>query len=95
MDPGQLQFQVTKPKIKWGTYFQNFFRPKFGGGFESYSGGRPSVVATNSNGQTRVIAVFKSLEEANDGAQAIETAFQTLGTAAWCKQYNVPVDFVS
>jgi hypothetical protein len=95
VDSGHLEFQVTKPKIKWGTYFQNLFRPKFGGGFESYSGEEPSVVAKNSHGETRVIAVFKSLQEAKDGAAAIESAFQMLGAAAWCEQYGVPPGFVS
>jgi hypothetical protein len=95
VNSGQLEFHVANPKIKWGTYFQDLFRPKFGGGFESYSGRAPSVVAQNANGEKRVIAAFKNLREAEEGATAIESDFKTLGTAAWCEQYDVPLDFVS
>ena len=95
MHSGQLEFQIAKPKIKWGTYFQNLFRPKFGGGFESYSGREPSVVAQNADGEKRVIAVFKNLQEAEEGATVIESDFKTLGTAAWCEQYDVPLHFIS
>jgi hypothetical protein len=84
VNTGQLEFQVAKPRIKWGTYFQDLFRPKFGGGFESYSGKEPSVVA-----------VFRSLQEAEEGATVIENDFKTLGVAAWCERYDVPLNFVS
>lgn len=95
MNTGQLEFQVARPKIKWGTYFQDLFRPKFGGGFESYSDKEPSVVARNANGEKRVIAVFRSLQEAREGATVIENDFKKLGTAVWCERYDVPLNFVS
>jgi hypothetical protein len=91
----QLQFQITKAKIKWGTYFQDLFRPKFGGGFDSYSGRGPSVVARNAKSEKRVIAVFKDLQDAKNGAAVIESDFKRLGPVAWCERYNVPTDFVS
>ncbi len=95
MNSGQLEFQIAKPKIKWGTYFQDLFRPKFGGGFESYSGKEPSVVAQNALGEKRVIAVFKNLQEAEEGVTVIESDFKALGPAAWCERYDVPLDFIS
>jgi CRISPR/Cas system CMR-associated protein Cmr5 small subunit len=95
VNTGQLEFQVVKPRIKWGTYFQDLFRPKFGGGFESYSGKEPSVVAQNASGENRVIAVFRSLQEAVEAATVIENDFKTLGVAAWCERYDVPLNFVS
>ena len=95
MNSGQLEFHVAKPKIKWGTYFQDLFRPKFGGAFQSYSGKEPSVVAQNASGEKRVIAVFTNIQEAEEGATVIENDFKTLGTAAWCERYDVPVNFVS
>ena len=95
VDSGQLQFQATKAKINWRTYFLDMFRPKFGGGFQSYSGQGPSVLAQNSNGEKRVIAVFKDFHEAKDKALVIENDFKTLGAAAWCERYDVPPDFVS
>ena len=95
MESGQLRFQATKPKINWGTYFQNLFRPKFGGGFEDYADRGPSVVAENSHGEKRVVAVFKTSEEAKQGAASIEGDFERLGAAAWCERYEVPPEFVS
>jgi hypothetical protein len=92
---GTLRFQVTKPKIKWGAYFVDTMRPKFGGGFEDYSGQGPSVVAQNSEGDERVIAVCKKLKEAKDKAAVIESDFKTLGAGAWCERYGVPRDFVT
>jgi hypothetical protein len=101
MDSGQLDFRVVKPKISWGTYFQDLLKPRFGGGaseslgFESYSGRDPSVIAENSSGETRVIAVVKKFQEARDKAAKIESDFRTLGAATCCERYNVPPEFVS
>jgi hypothetical protein len=95
VDPGQLRFEVTKPKISWGTYFRDQMKPKFGGGFEDYSGRGPSVVAENAAGEKRVIAVTKKLQEAKDKAVVIENDFKALGAAAWCERYDVPPSFVS
>lgn len=88
-----LRFKATKPKVSWSTYFQNLFRPKFGGGFENYSDG-PSVVAENARGETRVIATFKNFQEAKAGALALESDFKTLGVSAWCERNGVPPEFV-
>lgn len=93
VDSRQLEFQAVKSKIKWGTYFIDLIRPRYTG-FDSYSGG-PSVVAENSNGEKRVIAVFKSFAEAKDGVVRIESDFKKLGADAWCEHYGVPPDFVS
>ena len=95
MDPGQLRFEVTKAKISWGTYFRDQMRPKFGGGFEDYSGPGPSVVAENAEGEKRVVAVTKKLQEAKDKAVVMENDFKTLGPAAWCERYDVPPSFLS
>jgi hypothetical protein len=92
---GTLQFHVTKSKINWRTYFMDTMRPKFGGGFEDYSGKGPSVVAENSKGETRVLAVCTKPKEAEATAATMEGDFRTLGPAAWCERYGVPPDFVS
>jgi hypothetical protein len=101
MDPGQLRFEVIKPKISWGAYFRDQMKPRFGGvassttGFEDYSGRDPSVVAENAAGEKRVVAVTKKLQEAKDKAAVIENDFTKLGAAVWCEQYDVPPSFVS
>jgi hypothetical protein len=98
---GTLQFSVIKAKINWGTYFRDLLKPTFGGaadesiGFESYSGRGPSVVAKNSRGETRVIAVFKNSQEAKDQAAAIEQDFKSLKPDVWCERYDVPLEFIS
>jgi hypothetical protein len=94
VDPGQLRFEVTKPKISWGTYVRDLMRPKFGGGFEDYSI-RPSVVVENYAGEKRVIAVTKRRHEAEEKAVVIEEDFKALGPAAWCERYEVPPSFVT
>jgi hypothetical protein len=95
VDPGQLRFEVTKSKISWGTYFRDLMRPKFGGGFEDYSGRGPSVVAENAAGEKRVVAVTKKRQEAEEKAVVIENDFTALGSAVWCERYDVPLSFVS
>lgn len=94
MESGALRFEVVKAKISWGAYFRDLMRPKFGEGFESYSGNGPSVVAENVNGETRVIGVFNNLGEARNNAVIVENDFKTLGAAAWCERYDVPTSFV-
>jgi hypothetical protein len=65
MEAGELQFEVAKSKINWGTYFQDLMKPKFGSaasqsaGFEGYSGRGPSVVACNSAGERRVVLGYQ------------------------------------
>jgi hypothetical protein len=95
VDPGQLRFEVIKSKISWGAYFRDQMRPKFGGGFEDYAARGPSVVAENAAGEKRVVAVTKKLQEAKEKAVLIEKDFTTLGAAAWCERYDVPLSFVS
>jgi hypothetical protein len=101
VDPGQLRFEVIKSKISWGAYFRDQMKPRFGGvasgstGFEDYSGRGPSVVAENAAGEKRVVAVTKKLQEAKEKAVLIENDFTTLGAAAWCERYDVPLSFVS
>ena len=101
MDTGQLEFRVVTPKISWGRYLQDLLKPRFGGaasdslGFERYSGREPAVVAENSSGETRVVAVFSRLQEARDQVSTIESDFKTLGAAVWCERYDVPPAFVS
>ena len=98
---GTLQFTVIKPKINWGTYFRDMLKPMFGGaasesiGFESYSGRGPAVVAKNSRGETRVVAVFKKPQEAKDQAAVVEQDFKSLKPDVWCERYDVPLDFIS
>jgi hypothetical protein len=58
-------------------------QPKFGGDFQDYSERSPGLVAENSDGVTRVIAVFKSQRDAKDKAGVIESDLETLGPAAW------------
>lgn len=96
MTAGSLRFEVVKPKIKWGTYFRDTMR---GGSassqFENYSGGGPSVVITNANGERRVLEVTKTVKEARERATVAEQDFKTLNPAEWCERYDVPVSFVS
>jgi hypothetical protein len=95
VESGTLRFEVEKARIGWGAYLRDLMRPKFGGGFESYSGSGPSVVAENAKGEKRVIAVYKKVQDAKDGAVVIEGDFNRLGVAAWCDRYDVPPSFVS
>ena len=95
MESGALRFEVEKAKIKWGTYLRDLMRPKFGGGFENYSGNGPSVVARNARGEKRVIVVCTNLHDAEDKAAVVERDFTTLDAAAWCARYDVPQSFVS
>jgi hypothetical protein len=98
---GTLQFSVIKARINWGTYFRDLLKPIFGGaasesiGFEGYSGRGLSVVAKNSSGETRVIAVFKEPREAKHQAAVIEQDFKSLRPDEWCERYDVPPVFVS
>jgi hypothetical protein len=46
-------------------------------------------------GEKRVVAVTKKPQEAKDKAVVIENDFKTLGPAAWCERYDVPLSFVS
>jgi hypothetical protein len=50
--------------------------------------------AQNANGEKRVIAAFKKLQDANDKAVAVESDFKSLGAAAWCERDEVPLSFV-
>jgi hypothetical protein len=99
MSATELQFVVTeavKDNFSLRAYFRDMFRPKFGGGFESYSSGRgPSVLAKNPSGEECVIEVTKTVEEARQRAAAIEGDYHTLSTQDWCSKYNVPPSFVS
>jgi hypothetical protein len=98
MDAAELRFEVTqatKEKFSFGTYFQNMFRPVFGGGFRPYSSARgPSVVAENMRGEKLVVDVTKTMEEAQGRAAVIEADFRRLSTEDWCSKYHVPVSFV-
>jgi hypothetical protein len=95
VNPGELRFEVTKSKISWGAYLRDQMKPRFGGGFEDYSGQGPSVVAENAAGEKRVVAVTRKLQEAKDQAVVMENDFKALGAAAWCERYGVPPSFVS
>lgn len=96
MTADSLSFEVEKPKIKWGTFFRDTMR---GGSassqFENYSGGAPSVVVTNANGERRVLEVTKTVKEARERATAAEQDLKTLNTTEWCERYDVPPSFVS
>jgi hypothetical protein len=99
MGTAELQFEVTDPiknNFSLTTYFRNMFRPRFGGGFESYTSARgPSVLAKNPSGEECVIEVTKTMEEAQQRAVTIEQDYRRLSTEDWCSRYNVPVSFVS
>lgn len=95
VEPGTLRFEVEKARISWGAYLRDMMRPKFGGGFESYSGNGPSVIAENASGEKQVIAPCKNIKDARDKALVVESDFKTLGAAAWCERYDVPPSFVS
>lgn len=99
MSGAELRFEVTeaiKDKSSLKTYFQDMFRPKFGGGFKSYSSGRgPSVLAKSPGGAECVIEVTKTMEEAQQRAATIEEDYRMLSTQDWCSKYNVPASFVS
>ena len=94
MDPQRLRFDVAHQKISWGSYLQDLMRPKFGGGFKSYSGRGPSVVAENEMGETRVIETTKTMKDARERAVLIERDFNTLNTSEWCDRYDVPISFI-
>jgi hypothetical protein len=94
MKSRELRFDVVKSKINWGSYFRDLMKPRFGGGFDSYSGRGPSVVAQNSTGEKRVMAVTKKMDDAKERAEAIERDFNALDLDAWCKRYDVPQSFV-
>ena len=95
MEAGSLQFRVEKAKVNWSTYFQDMFRPKFGGGFKSYSGKGPSIVVENQTGEKRVVEMTNTVKEARDRAATIEQDFKKLSTPEWCERYGIPVSFVS
>ena len=98
MGAAQLRFEVTeatKGKFSLRTYFQDMFRPEFGGGFKPYSSGRgPSVVAENLRGEKLVVEVTKTVEEAEDRAAVMEGDLSRLSADDWCSKYNVPASFV-
>ncbi|MBV8463919.1 MAG: hypothetical protein JO368_11525, partial [Acidimicrobiales bacterium] len=75
MEADPIRFTVTEAtqrKFSLKAYFRDTFRPTFGGGFEPYSSGRgPSVIAENSRGESCVIEVTKTLEEAQERAAVI------------------------
>jgi hypothetical protein len=93
---GSLRFEVTKPKINWGTFFQDWMRSGTAGNsrFDDYSGQRPAVVVENAAGEKRVLEVTKTVKAARDRAAIIERDFDTLDTAQWCERYDVPDSFV-
>jgi hypothetical protein len=97
VEAGTLRFEVDKPKINWGALFRNTERTGAGtaGQWENYSGGRPSVVVYNSNGEGRFLGATNTVKEARRRAAAIEEDFKTLDTAKWCERYDVPPTFVS
>lgn len=97
METGILRFEVDKPKINWGALFRNTERsgPGTAGQWENYSGGRPSVVVYNSDGEGRFLEATNTVKEARRRCAAIEQDFKTLGTAKWCERYDVPPTFVS
>jgi len=99
MTAANLQFEVTdaiKGSFSLSTYFRDKFRPKFGGGFESYSSARgPSVLAKNPRGEECVIEVTKTVEEAQQRAAAIEEDYRRLSTEDWCSKYRVPASFIA
>ena len=53
--------------------------------------GRTYIVTGAASGIGRATAARLTEE----GATVIENDFKTLGTAAWCERYDVPVNFVS
>jgi|HubBroStandDraft_2_1064218.scaffolds.fasta_scaffold1878647_1 hypothetical protein len=95
MDRRTLHFEITNKRISWGTYIQDLMRPKFGGGFKSYSGRGPAVLGVNEAGEKRVIETTKTMKEARERAAAIEQDFKALGTSEWCERYAVPASFVA
>ncbi len=97
MEAETLRFGVDKPKINWGALFRNTERasPATAGQWENYSGGPPSVVVYNSNGEKRVLEATNTVKEARKRAASIEQDFKTLNTAQWCERYDVPSSFVS
>jgi hypothetical protein len=95
VDGGTLRFEISKPKISWGTYFQDLIRPKFGGGFKSYSGAGPSIVAENGTGEKHVVEVATTMKEAENRVAIIEQDFDALSLSEWCARYDVPVAFVT
>lgn len=99
MSASEVRFEAieaTKGKFSLKTYFQDRFRPEFGGGFKRYSSGRgPSVLAKNVRGEECVIEVTKTMADAQDRAVLIEGDFRRLSTEDWCSKYNVPASFVS
>ncbi len=96
-EPAPLKVVVEKPKIKWGTYFQDMMRTRGSASsqFQDYSRSGPSVVVQNASGEKRVLQATKNVKEARDRAAAIENDYKSLGLAQWCERYDVPVSFVS
>ncbi len=99
MGAPELRFEVTagtKRKFALSTFFQNMFRPRFGGGFAPYTTGTgPSVVADNQRGERLVVAVTSTMEEARERAAIIEGDYRKLSPQEWCTRYDVPASFVS
>jgi hypothetical protein len=95
VDPGELRFEAITSKISWGASLRDLVRPEFGGGFEDSSGRGPCVVATNASGEQRVVAAGKRMQDMRDKATTMARDLQTLGSAASCERYDVPLWFVT
>jgi hypothetical protein len=90
---GSLRFIVIVDS--WGGLPESRLQqPAFDGGVKSFPGGSPSVMAENSNDSRHVIAVAKTMEEAQKRAATIERDFDALSSTEWCERYDVPVSFV-
>jgi secreted protein with Ig-like and vWFA domain len=90
---GTLRFAVIENS--WGgSPLSRLQERAFAGGVKSFPGGSPSVVAENSNGEKHVLAVARTVEEAQARAATIEQDFNALSPTEWCERYDVPVSFV-
>jgi hypothetical protein len=95
-ESASLRFGIEKPKIKWGTYLQDAIRSRGSASsqFQDYSGRGPSVVVHNQRGESRIIAVTKSVRAARDRVIALEKEYQSIGAEQWCARYDLPISFV-
>jgi hypothetical protein len=55
----------------------------------------PEVAVYNAAGRRHVLDVVDTDQEAEQRAAVMAEDLETLGTAAWCQRYHVPLSFVA
>ena len=97
-DPYPIQIRATKAKSSWIKFMVVGVLNEATGGVGSAEEGIsrwPSVVVVNRLGQEKRLEKFESNEEADARAQRINADLETLGLEAWCRRYDVPLEFAN